>query len=208
MSKKYGRTFHLPQSPGASSDDKIMPDVSKLAALGEVVATEKMDWENTTIPAGGCHPRSLAAGYHPSRDWMKGFAAGISPSLGPDERIIGEYLFARHSVGYDTLPSYFLGFAWVIGDVVQSWADTLARFDELGILAVPELYRGPWKPDLPDTLAAELNLQRQEGFVLRRSEAFSEADMPTHLGKFVRAGHVQSEVHWTKAPLVKNGLLS
>ncbi|WP_306418418.1 RNA ligase family protein [Ruegeria sp. Alg231-54] len=49
MLKKYGRTFHLPQSPGATSDDKIMSSVDELSSADEVVFTEKMDGENTTI---------------------------------------------------------------------------------------------------------------------------------------------------------------
>lgn len=144
MSKKYGRTFHLPGSPGATSDDKIMHNMSPLLAAAEVVITEKMDGENTTIFSEGCHPRSPDARYHPSRDWVKAFAAGISPMLTPNERIVGEYLFAHHSISYDNLPSYFLGFAWIVDDVVQSWDDTLAKFSELGIASVPVLYRGPF----------------------------------------------------------------
>ncbi len=31
--------------------------------------------------------------------------------------------------------------------------------------------------------------------------------MPTHLAKYVREGHVQSEIHWMNAQLVKNGLV-
>lgn len=61
MLKKYGRTFHLPQSPGATSDDKIMSSVDALSAADEVIFTEKMDGENTTIHSLGCHPRSIDA---------------------------------------------------------------------------------------------------------------------------------------------------
>lgn len=127
--KKYGRTFHLPISPGASSDDKVMPSLEGLMSE-DLVVTEKMDGENTTIHAGGSHARSPDSRYHPSRDWLKAFAAGISPQLSEGERIVGENLYARHSVAYDALPSYFLGFAWIIHGEVQSWDTTLGRFDE------------------------------------------------------------------------------
>ncbi|MEL0438144.1 RNA ligase family protein [Phycobacter sp. K97] len=206
MSTKYGRTFHLPSSPGATSDDKIMTDLSQLLASPEVVATEKMDGENTTIHSGGCHPRSPDARYHPSRDWMKAFAAGISPQLAKDERIVGEYLYARHSIAYDALPTYFMGFAWILGDVVQSWEDTQARFAELGITSVPPVYRGPFSIPLIDQLVAQMDFDRQEGFVIRTTAPFSEAQMAARLGKYVRADHVQSDIHWMKAELVKNGL--
>ena len=75
MTQKYGRTFHLPQSPGATSDDKVMDSIAALES-GTLIITEKMDGENTTIHAGGCHARSPDSRYHPSRDWVKAFAAG------------------------------------------------------------------------------------------------------------------------------------
>jgi hypothetical protein len=203
--KKYGRTHHLPTSPGASSDDKVMQTIDALIA-GELVVTEKMDGENTTIHRHGSHARSPDSRYHPSRDWLKAFAAGISSRLSEDERVVGEYLFARHSVGYDRLPSYFLGFAWIIGDIVQAWDDTIGRFAGLGVTPVPVLYRGAYRPRLFESLAASLDLRRQEGFVARTAGAFAESDMPARMGKYVREGHVQSDTHWTKAEIVRNGL--
>lgn len=203
--KKYGRTFHLPISPGATSDDKIMSSLDGLM-VEDLVVTEKMDGENTTIHAGGSHARSPDSRYHPSRDWLKGFAAGVSPYLADGERIAGENLYARHSVGYDALPSYFLGFAWIVGDEVQSWNLTQARFEELGIRSVPTLYRGPYRPGLFDELAQALDLTRQEGFVARVAGSFAESEMPGRVGKYVREGHVQSDIHWMKAELIPNRL--
>jgi hypothetical protein len=203
--KKYGRTFHLPISPGATSDDKIMRSLNGLM-VDDLVVTEKMDGENTTILRTGSHARSPNGGSHPSRDWLKAFAAGVAPYLSDGERIVGENLFARHSVAYDALPSYFLGFAWIIDDQVQAWDLTLARFQELGICPVPTLYRGSYRKGLFEDLAKTLDLTRQEGFVARIADAFAEAAMPERMGKYVRQGHVQSAVHWTKAELIPNRL--
>jgi hypothetical protein len=205
--QKYGRTYHLPISLGATSDDKVMTDLDRLM-VDDLVITEKMDGENTTIHNGGSHARSPDSRYHPSRDWLKAFAAGISPQLAPNERIVGENLYARHSIGYDDLASYFLGFAWVIGDEIQSWDETLGRFEHLGIVPVPTLYRGPFSAALFEKIASSLDLTKQEGFVVRVAGAFPESDMPTHLGKYVRAGHVQSETHWMRAQLIPNRLAS
>ena len=204
--KKYGRTYHLPMSPGATSDDKIMSDLSQLYAADEVVITEKMDGENTTIHARGCHARSPDSRYHPSRDWMKAFAAAISPNLSADERIVGEYLFARHTIGYNALPSYFMGFAWIVGDRVQSWDDTPAKFADIGIVSVPTLYRGPFSDQVLEATIEQLDLETQEGFVVRATSAFQEREMPTHMGKYVRADHVESEKHWMQMEIVRNGL--
>lgn len=203
--RKYGRTYHLPISPGATNDDKVMATLDGLMA-DDLVVTEKMDGENTTIYAGGTYARSPDSRYHPSRDWLKAFAAGVSPLLADGERIVGENLYARHAIGYDALPSYFLGFAWIVDDEVQAWDATLAKFAGLGIVPVRTLYRGPFKSDLFQTIASSLDRSTQEGFVVRVAGAFTEAAMPVRMGKYVRAGHVQSEEHWMNAPLVPNRL--
>lgn len=203
--KKYGRTFHLPMSPGATSDDKIMSSLNQLK-VEDLVVTEKMDGENTTIHANGSHARSPNSQHHPSRDWLKAFAAIISPQLSEAERIVGENLYARHSISYEALPSFFLGFSWIVGDEVQAWDQTVSRFAELGICPVPTLYRGPFRNGLFEELAKSLDFNRQEGFVVRIAGAFPESDMPNRIGKYVREGHVQSKHHWMKSELVPNGL--
>ena len=192
-------------SPGATSDDKVMSDIDGLKA-GTLIVTEKMDGENKTIHRGGSHARSPDSGYHPSRDWLKAFAGGMSHRLSEGERIVGENLYARHSISYDALPSYFLGFAWIVGDVVQSWQDTLIRFEDLGVIPVPTLYQGPFHEELLADMAAALDEQRQEGFVVRTESAFPEQEMSIRMGKYVRAGHVQSDTHWTNMEVIPNRL--
>ena len=206
MLRKYGRTLHLPQSPGVGSDDKVQHDLGVLVGT-QVVVTEKMDGENTTIHSRGCHPRSPDARYHPSRDWAKGFAAGVSPQLSADERIVGEYLYARHSIAYDDLPSWYLGFAWIKGGVFKSWADTLERFEQLGVTSVPVLFKGTFSEGLIEHLVSQLDTDRQEGFVIRSADAFSESEMSSHVVKYVRANHVTSDTHWMNTPIVRNGRL-
>lgn len=204
--KKYGRTYHLPISPGATADDKTMGSISGLTE-GELVITEKMDGENTTIHRGGMHARSLDSRHHSSRGWVKGFAAGISHRLGENERIVGENVYARHSIAYETLPSYFLGFCWIIGDEVQSWDATLERFASLGITPVPTLYRGSYKDGLFEGMAGALDMTRQEGFVVRVAGSFTEEEMRHCMGKYVRENHVQSDDHWMSQAVVPNGLI-
>ncbi len=204
--RKYGRTYHLPFSPGVMSDDKILRDMSVIRAAKQVIFTEKMDGENTTIHQGGCHARSPDSGYHASRDWMKAFAAAISPQLGPGERVVGEYLFARHSVAYDDLPSYFLGFALIRDRVVQDWDSMIERFSQIGVEPVRVLYRGAFTDAATQSVLSDLDLSRQEGFVVRIASAFAEDDMGCAMAKYVRAGHVQSDQHWMHAQIVRNGL--
>ncbi len=105
------------------------------------------------------------------------------------------------------LPTYFLGFAWIKAGVVQPWDATLSRFTKLGISPVSELYRGRLSAQVVADVIAALDLDTQEGFVVRTTAAFEEENMPTHLAKYVREGHVQSETHWMNAELVRNGLV-
>ena len=42
--KKYGRTFHLPISPGATSDDKIMSLLDGLMVDDLVVISKRHGW--------------------------------------------------------------------------------------------------------------------------------------------------------------------
>ncbi|WP_026371966.1 RNA ligase family protein [Rhizobium sp. 42MFCr.1] len=203
MEKKYGRTYHLPISPGATGDDKTISSLEGLM-VDDLVVTEKMDGENTTIHAGGMYARSPDSRHHPSRNWMKAFAAGISPQLGNEERIVGENLYAQHSLAYRDLPSYFMGFAWIVGNKFQAWDSTIERFDELGITAVKTIYRGPFRPGLFEELALSLDTRNREGFVVRVAGAFAETEMQIRMAKYVRADHVQTETHWMKSEMTPN----
>jgi hypothetical protein len=203
---KYGRTYHLKSSPGATRDDKIIETVDHLYGH-EVVVTEKMDGENTTINSTGCHARSEDSRYHPSRDWIKGFAASISPKIGtPDLKIVGEYLYARHSIVYEELPSYFLGFAVSVFDVFYDWPMTLAMFNYYGVEHVPTIYEGIFTSEKEREIINSMNFTKQEGFVVRRKDCFSRDEMNTHIAKYVRANHVTTDEHWMHKEIIKNDL--
>src|SRR5574343_650672 len=132
--KKYGRTFHIPCSPGISSDDKVLKSI--------VIITEKMDGENCTIYSNGTYARSPDGKYHTSRDWIKAFSSNISHFLEENERIVGEYLYAKHSIEYDNLTSYFNGFAYIKNGIVSSWDETIEIFNLFNITPVKVLYEG------------------------------------------------------------------
>ncbi len=143
---KYGRTFHFPWSLGATSDDKIHAAVENLFAGREVVVTEKLDGENTTIYADGyTHARSLDSKGHRSRDWVKSLAQRLAAEgLPPRLRICGENLYARHSIAYQALESYFPVFGIYDGEKCLSWDETESWCELLALPTVPLLYRGKW----------------------------------------------------------------
>jgi hypothetical protein len=203
--RKYPRTLHHPESPGIASDDKVASDLTWLENA-EVVITEKMDGENTTLYRYGFHARSLDSGYHPSRSWLAGFHAGVCHAIPEGWRVCGENLFARHSVGYSDLPGYSLAFSVWDGDRCLSWAETERWLAERGIETVPVLYQGVFSPAALARIVAQLDTERQEGFVVRSVGSFLSAEFSTRVVKWVRAGHVQTERHWSKAPIVRNHL--
>ena len=78
----------------------------------EVVVTEKLDGENTTLYRRGLHARSLDPRPHPSRDWVKRLQGQIGHLIPEGWRVCGENLYARHSLGYDDLESGCISLSW------------------------------------------------------------------------------------------------
>lgn len=203
---KYPRTPHLPFSPGGDRDDKVIQNYDGFVGH-EIVITEKMDGENATLYRDYCHARSLDSRHHPARDWLKRFHGEIAYRIPPGWRICGENLYATHSIHYTHLKSYFYGFSiWDEHNVALSWDDTLRLFEELGIVPVPVLYRGPFALQVLVDLATALDTEQHEGFVVRIVEAIPYDQFRNHVAKWVRPGHVQTDAHWLHAPLIPNRL--
>lgn len=204
---KYPRTFHLPWSPGGTSDDRKMPDTSSFDGQ-EVVVTVKMDGEQTTLDRVGFHARSLDTPAHPSRDWLWGLHRRIGYDIPEQWRLCGENLYARHSIHYRNLPAHFLLFSiWDEKNVALSWDDMTTWAELLEVPVVPVLYRGPWDEAVVRGLyRAELNGDECEGYVVRVARAFTYREFPTVVGKFVRAQHVHTHGHWMREAVVPNGL--
>lgn len=209
--RKYPRTYHLPWSLGASSDDRILSSAEHFVGK-DVVVTCKMDGENTTVyPGGYTHARSLDSGSHPSRDWMRAEAARIGRDIPDDIRINGENCFARHSIHYTSLPSYFLVFGMVESrgdaETVLDWDTTVAYAEMLGLRVVPVLYRGLWDEERVRACYTGTSCGGvQEGYVVRMADSFPLSQFDRALAKYVRAGHVTSNQHWFHGPVVQNGL--
>ncbi|MYQ78103.1 MULTISPECIES: RNA ligase family protein [unclassified Streptomyces] len=203
MRTHYPRTAHLPWSPGATSDDVRMTDLAALAGT-EVVVTEKLDGENTTLYADGLHARSLDSAHHPSRTWVKALQARVGARIPQGWRICGENMFARHSLAYDALESHFYGFSVWDGDRCLGWDRTVEFLRSLGIPAPPVLWRGVF--DAKALRALKPDTGRQEGYVVRPAASFPAALFGRVVGKWVRPGHVVTDTHWMHAEVVENGL--
>lgn len=203
---RYPRTPHLPFSAGRTDDDKVLASVEHFDDK-DVVVTLKMDGENTSLYRDGYHARSLDSRHHPSRDWLKAFHAGFAHDIPEGWRVCGENLYARHSVAYDALPSFFMGFSvWTDKNTALSWDDTLEFFELLGVVPVPTLYRGAFSEPLVKKLAAEMDTQRNEGLVVRLAGCIAYGSFAASAAKWVRPQHVQTDQHWMHATVVPNRL--
>lgn len=205
---KFPRTFHLPWSPGVKSDDKVLDDLSAFDGR-RVVATLKMDGENATVYRDYYHARSLDSKHHPSRDWMKAFAAQFQYEIPEDWRVCGENLYARHSIGYDDLVNYFLMFSvWNDRNIELSWDETVLWSELLGLDTVEVLYDGPWDEGILRKIGDDVVARGHEGFVLRVADAVPYGQFWKHHAKWVRPDHVQTDEHWMHGAVVPNRLRS
>ena len=207
---KYQRTFHLPWSPTPSKDDKQLSliECRKNFEGRRVVATVKMDGENTTMYSDYIHARSVDSRNHPSRNWVKNFWAQLSGDIPEGWRICGENLFAEHSISYDSLKSFFYGFQiWNERNHCLDWETTKEWFEILGIARVDILYDGAYDERHLMKLHEMLDLNRDEGYVLRVADEFSYGDFRNCVAKWVRPDHIQTTKHWMHGqPIVPNSL--
>ena len=203
MRVHYPRTAHLPWSPGATSDDVRAGDLSGLHGR-EVVVTEKLDGENTTLYSDGLHARSLDSAHHPSRAWVKALQGRIGPLIPDSRRICGENMYARHSLDYRNLESWFYGFSVWDAEHCLDWDATVRFLRGLGIPTPPVLWRGVFDEKALRNL--RLDPGTQEGYVVRTVTGFDQSEFTGRVAKWVRPNHVQTDVHWMQAAVVPNGL--
>lgn len=206
---KYCRTFHLPFSLGQTQDDKTLKDCS-IFENEEVVITVKMDGENCTGYSDGyIHARSLDSQNHESRNWAKKYLTERLYELPDNWRICGENLYAKHSIEYDNLKSYFYLFSiWDDKNVCLSWEETETWANLLDIPMVDVLYSGIWDEKIAREIWQEkYNGCEMEGFVVRLANEFSYANFRKSVAKFVRANHVQSNQHWMKQRVTPNKII-
>jgi hypothetical protein len=206
---KYPRTWHLPWSPGATDDDRVLKDTANFRGR-TVVVTEKMDGENTTMYSDYIHARSVDGRSHPSRDWVKNFHGQIAYNIPDGWRICGENLFAKHSIGYDKLPSFFMGFSvWNDRNVCLSWDETLEYMELMGIKPVPVLYRGLYNGDEIRALYDEKkDWEKREGYVIRLADSFPYSSFDQSVAKYVRSEHVRTTKHWMHGQPVEPNYLA
>lgn len=206
MKYKYPRTFHLPWSPGSTSDDKVLVNTDHFNDR-DVVVTEKRDGENSSLYHNYYHARSLDSKDHESRHWLKCFWATIKHEIPKNIRICGENLYAQHSIHYIDLISYFEAFSIWERDICLSWSDTKEYCELLKLSLVPVIYEGKYGTDKMWSEITSLVIRDNvEGYVIRIADKFSYHNFNISLAKWVRKNHVQTDQHWMSKPVIPNNL--
>lgn len=203
---KYPRTPHLPFSEGITSDDKVLKNTNHFFGK-EIVITEKMDGENSTIYPNYYHARSLDSKH---KDYHSYLLTNILPKIQyqipSDFHICGEYLYAKHSIQYFDLKDYFLVFSIWDKNICLSWDETKEYAELLNLSLVPELYRGIYNEQIVKEIAEKVVNKGREGIVIRLTSSFLYEDFGESIGKYVRKNHVQTDKHWTLDKIIKNEL--
>lgn len=208
MYYKYPRTYHLPWSEGRTSDDKVLKNIDHFENR-MVVITEKRDGENTTLYHNHYHARSIDSKDHESRHWVKQLWASIKHDIPEEMRICGENMYAKHSIEYNDLQSYFEVFSIWIGDICLSWEETKQWCELFGLKHVPVLYEGRFCENMWSILPKEFKLactEIAEGYVVRVSDDFHYDTFEWNVAKWVRKNHVQTDTHWIYSNIVPNKL--
>ena len=193
---KYPRTHHFSWSQCVRDDDRIIQSVD--AFVGQrVIVSCKMDGENTSMYCDYFHARSIDGRSHPSRDCAKNFWSKISHDIPEGWRVTAENLYAEHSIAYDALPSYLMGFGvWNERNELLAWDDMSEWLDLLGIVRVPVLYDGIWDEKAIRKIAENMDFTKNEGIVVRVAGKIGYGEFRHKVAKFVRKDHVQTEKHW------------
>jgi ATP-dependent RNA circularization protein (DNA/RNA ligase family) len=222
MTFKFPHTPHLAWlGPGTPRNDKVLsPDQTREFLDSPIVVEEKVDGANIGIyfDGGGTIQAKnrgtvLEPGAHPQFQalwpWLAQRHEMLREALGADLVLYGEWCFAVHSVCYNDLPDYFLGFDVYDRHARKFWS--VARRDEwaqpLDIVTASVITTGTFTlqqlKDLLLPLRSRFGGQPAEGLYLRK-----EKDGWLHdRAKLVRPEFVQAiDHHWSKRALEKNRL--
>ncbi|MFI5494596.1 RNA ligase family protein [Actinoplanes sp. NPDC051859] len=195
QAEKYPRTFHLPDSPGASADDKVQPDLSWLD--GELVVTEKLDGGNLTFTRDAMYARSVDSGTQPWDRPAKALWAMTSYRIPDNWRVCGESMWARRSIAYRDLPGVFIVFGiWDETRTLLGWDDTVDWAQRLELPVVPVLYRGGSLSEARAAWSQKHTTETSEGFVVRSAGRIPADEFAVKLLKWVREDHVRTQADW------------
>jgi hypothetical protein len=206
MKVKYPKTKHLPFSKGLTRGDKVVDSLEPFYGK-EIVVLMKMDGENSTLMTNCIYARSLDSIDHPTVHWLKGLWGTIKHNIPDEWRVCGENLYAKHSIHYLDLSSYFMVFnIWDENNKSLSYDETITWCELLGLEHTPLLWRGIFDENTLKEIALNFDTEKNEGYVIRITDGFDFKDFQICTAKWVRAKHVQTSSHWKYEKIIPNEL--
>ena len=199
--------------------DKVLSELERDEFLThEVTVEEKVDGANLGISfdsEGNIRAQNRGAYLHlPGSgqwkklgDWLTPRTDTLFEHLSDHFILFGEWCYAQHSVFYDRLPDWFLGF-----DIYDKRFDRFLSskhrddlFTKMSIAQVPVLASGHFAyPKVQKfLLTSKLSNQPAEGIYLR----FDQDDWLAQRAKLVRPAFIQTvEQHWSRSTIRPNRL--
>ena len=219
---KYPSTPHL-AAPGHADlrQDKLLTDRERNELLSHpLLIEEKVDGANLGISFDrngvlrlqnrGSYlcPTALTGQWKKLAIWIEPRCDVLFDVLGTDYILFGEWCYACHSVKYQFLPDWFLGFDIHVrkeGYFLDSQSRD-ALFKKMNIIPVPVVARGNFSLEQLRELPAQskLGTQPAEGLYLRTEED----GRLTGRAKLVRSDFLQTDAgHWRDFVITANTLV-
>lgn len=217
---KFPSTPHLATMPGVDiRGDKVLSESERDEFLQhDLVVEEKVDGANLGISFDsegniqgqnrGAYLNLPGSGqWRKLGDWLTPRTDTLFEHLSDHFILFGEWCYAQHSVFYDRLPDWFLGFDVYdkrFGRFLSSKRRD-ALFRKMCVAQVPVLARGHFAyPEVQKfLLTSKFSNQPAEGIYLR----FDQDNWLAQRAKLVRPAFIQAvERHWSRSAIRPNRL--
>lgn len=188
---KYPRTRHISGSRRQPGDEDMTDEPFATLRDRHIVVEEKIDGANSGISfdsndelqlqsrghflTGGPREKHFAL----FKTWASTHRSRLHELLGQRYIVFGEWVLAKHTIFYDTLPHYFLEFD-VFDRESQSFLSTARRrrfFEDSPITSVPVLHEGRIESEVALRRMVGPSLYKSAGWLPALSDAAREANV-------------------------------
>jgi len=156
------------------------------------------------------HARSIGGQNHASRNWLKNFHSKMSYNIPIGWRICGENMYAKHTIFYNNLKSYFYVFSiWNEKNECLSWDETVEWVKLFNLTLVPVLYVGEWNEEKIKSICPDkLDGDKCEGYVVRLFKSFTYNNFRKSVAKYVKEEFIEKlkdeSSHWRHKTIIPN----